>query len=43
MIALAHFGLTPAQVLDELQRREGLSGLEEFASRKAQARESEQG
>jgi phosphoribosyl-ATP pyrophosphohydrolase len=42
MIALAHFGLTPAQVLDELQRREGLSGLEEFAARKAQARESEQ-
>ncbi|TAL19465.1 MAG: phosphoribosyl-ATP diphosphatase [Aquabacterium sp.] len=34
MIALAQFGLKPADVLAELQRREGLSGLEEFASRK---------
>ncbi len=34
MIALAHFGLTPADVLAELLRREGLSGLEEFANRK---------
>jgi phosphoribosyl-ATP pyrophosphohydrolase len=33
MIALAHFGLTPQQVIDELARREGLSGLEEFARR----------
>jgi phosphoribosyl-ATP pyrophosphohydrolase len=39
MIALANFGLTPADVLAELERREGLSGLEEFAARKAQARE----
>jgi phosphoribosyl-ATP pyrophosphohydrolase len=39
MIALAQFGLTPADVLAELERREGLSGLEEFAARKAQARE----
>lgn len=39
MVALAHFGLTPAQVLAELERREGLSGLEEFAARKAQQRE----
>jgi phosphoribosyl-ATP pyrophosphohydrolase len=39
MIALAHFGLTPADVLAELERREGLSGLEEFAARKAQQRE----
>lgn len=39
MIALAHFGLSPAEVLRELERREGLSGLEEFAARKAQARE----
>lgn len=29
MIALAHYGLTPADVVDELARREGLSGLEE--------------
>lgn len=33
MIALAHFGLKPADVLAELQRREGLSGLDEFAAR----------
>jgi phosphoribosyl-ATP pyrophosphohydrolase len=33
MIALAHFGLTPQQVVAELARREGLSGLEEFARR----------
>jgi phosphoribosyl-ATP pyrophosphohydrolase len=35
LVALAHFGLTPAQVLAELERREGLSGLEEFALRAA--------
>ena len=40
MIALAHFGLSPADVLAELRRREGLSGLEEFALRKANQRES---
>jgi len=28
MVALAHFGLTPADVMDELERREGMSGLE---------------
>jgi len=39
MIALAQFGLTPAEVLAELERREGLSGLEEFAARKAKERE----
>ena len=39
MIALAHYGLTPADVVDELARREGLSGLEEKALRKAQHRE----
>ena len=33
MIALAHFGLKPADVLTELARREGLSGLQEFAAR----------
>ena len=41
MIALAHFGLTPADVLAELERREGTSGLEEFALRKANQREQE--
>lgn len=29
MIALAHYGLSPADVVAELSRREGLSGLEE--------------
>jgi phosphoribosyl-ATP pyrophosphohydrolase len=33
LLALADFGLRPEQVLAELARREGLSGLEEFASR----------
>ncbi|MCC7150486.1 MAG: phosphoribosyl-ATP diphosphatase [Rubrivivax sp.] len=41
LVALAHFGLSPAQVLDELRRREGISGLEEFAARKAAARDHE--
>ena len=40
MIALSHYGLTPADVVNELARREGLSGLEEKALRKAQAREA---
>lgn len=40
MIALAHFDLSPADVVAELARREGLSGLEEKALRKAQAREA---
>jgi len=39
MIALAHYGLSPADVIAELERREGTSGLEEKALRKAQARE----
>jgi phosphoribosyl-ATP pyrophosphohydrolase len=39
MIALAHHGKTPADVVAELERREGLSGLEEKALRKAVARE----
>ena len=39
MIALAHYGLQPSDVIDELARREGLSGLEEKALRKAQHRE----
>ncbi len=42
MIALAHYGLTPGDVVAELVRREGLSGLEEKALRKAQAREAGQ-
>ena len=33
LVLLAHQGLKPQQVLDELARREGLSGLEEKARR----------
>jgi len=40
MIALAHYGLSPADVIAELQRREGTSGLEEKALRKVLAREA---
>jgi len=39
MIALAHYGLKPADVIAELERREGTSGIEEKALRKALARE----
>jgi phosphoribosyl-ATP pyrophosphohydrolase len=41
MIALAHYGLTPADVIAELNRRAGTSGIEEKALRKVLARESE--
>ena len=41
MIALSMHGLRPADVVAELRRREGLSGLEEFALRKAVARDAE--
>lgn len=40
LIALAHYGLTPGDVLAELQRREGTSGIEENALREALAREN---
>ena len=43
MIALAHYGLAPADVIAELERREGTSGIEEKALRKAHAREHEAG
>jgi phosphoribosyl-ATP pyrophosphohydrolase len=43
MIALAQFNLSPHDVLLELMRREGLSGLEEFALRKLSQREAEGG
>ena len=42
MVVLAAHGLKPADVLAELRRREGLSGLEEFALRKVRQRESEE-
>ncbi|WP_435531269.1 phosphoribosyl-ATP diphosphatase [Ramlibacter albus] len=41
MIALAHYGLTPADVIRELERREGMSGLEEKALRKVREREGD--
>jgi phosphoribosyl-ATP pyrophosphohydrolase len=34
MIVLAHYGLSPADVLAELERREGTSGIEEKAKRR---------
>ena len=40
LVALAHYGLKPADVLAELERREGTSGIEEKALRKAQGREA---
>ena len=39
MIALAHYGLAPADVIAELERREGTSGIEEKALRKVRQRE----
>jgi phosphoribosyl-ATP pyrophosphohydrolase len=41
MLALSAHGLSPADVLAELERREGLSGLEEFAARKSIQREKD--
>lgn len=41
MVALAHFDLSFEDVVHELARREGLSGLEEKALRKAISREQE--
>ena len=40
MIALAHYGLRPADVIAELERRAGTSGIEEKALRKAVARDA---
>jgi phosphoribosyl-ATP pyrophosphohydrolase len=40
LVMLAHYDLRPEQVLSELARREGLSGLDEKASRKAAEREA---
>lgn len=35
LVLLAHHGLKPEDVLNELQQREGISGIDEKASRKA--------
>jgi phosphoribosyl-ATP pyrophosphohydrolase len=40
MIALARYGLAPADVIAELERRAGTSGIEEKALRKAKQREA---
>ncbi len=40
LVALSLHGLKPADVLAELERREGLSGLDEFALRKAARRDA---
>ena len=42
MVALAHYGLSPQDVVTELVRREGLSGLEEKAMRKVKNREADE-
>ena len=39
MVAMAHYGLSTQDVIAELDKRVGTSGLEEKASRKAQDRE----
>ncbi len=41
MIALARFGLSPADVIEELERRAGTSGIDEKALRKAEQRQRE--
>jgi phosphoribosyl-ATP pyrophosphohydrolase len=41
MVMLAHFGLQPADVVNELARREGLSGLDEKAARKDDLRQAD--
>jgi len=43
LVMLSHFGLRPEQVLAELERRAGVSGLEEKALRKAQRRAAQDG
>ena len=42
LIMLAQFNLNPQQVLEELARREGISGIEEKANRKLQSREQDE-
>jgi phosphoribosyl-ATP pyrophosphohydrolase len=42
MIALAYYGLSPGDVVAELERREGTSGIEEKSLRKARRREGAQ-
>jgi phosphoribosyl-ATP pyrophosphohydrolase len=41
LIALAHYNLNPLDVITELERREGMSGIDEKALRKVKTREEE--
>lgn len=41
LVMLAHFDVAPRDVLDELVRREGLSGLDELAARKDALRQDD--
>jgi phosphoribosyl-ATP pyrophosphohydrolase len=43
LIALAHYNLSPADVVAELERRAGTSGIEEKALRKALLRDAQGG
>jgi phosphoribosyl-ATP pyrophosphohydrolase len=42
LVMLAQFNLTPDDVLNELARREGMSGIEEKANRKLAEREQDE-
>ncbi|HTD02929.1 phosphoribosyl-ATP diphosphatase [Undibacterium sp.] len=42
MVMLAQFDLTPQDVLNELARREGISGIEEKAARKDELRDRQE-
>ncbi len=41
MVALTHYDLAPSDVIAELERREGTSGIEEKAMRKVLSREAD--
>ena len=43
LVALAHYGLGPQDILSELDKRVGTSGLDEKAARKAQTRDTQPG
>jgi phosphoribosyl-ATP pyrophosphohydrolase len=42
LVMLSHFDLGPAEVIAELERREGMSGIEEKALRKSRDREQDE-
>jgi len=41
LVMLSHYGLGPGDILAELQRREGISGIDEKAARKDALRDGE--